>query len=62
MKLVKTVSPAVLCNEITMDGLQWLFIPGLHSDLVRLKEEKGGKGGKQEGVDGGRERETDSWY
>lgn len=41
MKLVKTVSPAVLCNEITMDGLQWLFIPELHSDFIRLKEEVG---------------------
>lgn len=45
MKLVKTVSPAVLCNEITMDGLQWLFIPELHSDFIRLREEAGGKGG-----------------
>lgn len=41
MKLVKTVSPAVLCNEITMDGLQWLFIPELHSDFIRLREEVG---------------------
>lgn len=38
--MVKTVSPAVLCNEITMDGLQWLFIPELHSDFIRLREEE----------------------
>lgn len=45
MKLVKTVSPAVLCNEITMDGLQWLFIPELHSDFIRLMVE--GEGGAE---------------
>lgn len=39
MKLVKTVSPAVLCNEITMDGLRWMFIPELHSDFIREREE-----------------------
>lgn len=44
MKLVKTVSPAVLCNEITMDGLQWLFIPELHSDFIRLREDGVGEG------------------
>lgn len=56
--MVKTVSPAVLCNEITMDGLQWLFIPKLHSDSIRLRED-GGKGVMQEGVDGGIERKRE---
>lgn len=55
MKLVKTVSPAVLCNEITMYGLQWLFIAKLHSDFIRLRD-VGEKGGIQEGADGGIER------
>lgn len=36
----RTVSPAVLCNEITMDGLQWLFISEQHSDFIRLREEE----------------------
>lgn len=53
MKLVKTVSPAVLCNEITMDGLQWTFIPELHSDFITLREEEG------EGRDTGRSRWRD---
>lgn len=44
MKLVKTFLPAVLCNEITMDGLQWLFMLELHSDFISLREE-GEKGG-----------------
>lgn len=39
MKLVKTFYPAVLCNEITMDGLQWLFMLELHSDFIGLREE-----------------------
>lgn len=47
MKLVKTVPPAVLCNEITMDGLQWLFIPELHSDFIRLREKGRNKGRRE---------------
>ena len=38
VKLGKTVAPAVLCNEITMHGLQWLFISKLNSACVRLRE------------------------
>lgn len=56
MKLVKTVSPAVLCNEITIDGLQWLFIPELHSDFIRMSKE-GGMGGKRASRRRERERE-----
>ena len=36
-----------------------LFIPRLHSDFIRLREEEGGKEGIQEGVDGGIERERE---
>lgn len=62
MKLVKTVSPAVLCNEITMDGLQWLFIPELHSDFIRLREDGVGEG-RDTGVrEREREKRRDSWY
>lgn len=46
MKSVKTVSPAALCNEITMNGLQWLFILGC--SLTSSGKERGFQKGRRQ--------------